>query len=429
MKKLNLKSIVFGIIAGVITTCGIGVAATVAVNGVYFSQFPIYVNGNYYNSTDPVLNYNGRTYLPLNEIGTLLGGEITFNNNAIYVNTDGSYSDSSSKDIEIVKGDNEKYYVSLARYGARSATITGDNSYVKVNKTKLTSSGDIKLTGSKVGKATIKITYNTGDVEKLYVKVVEDNDEDDEELEVGDTYKTYIDLDDYDADKATITYDSKYVSVSKTTFTSNGYLTITAKKEGNTTVKVKYDSGDVDYIYLDIEDEDDDEDEEDKELEVGEKYKVYIDLDEYDADKATITYNSDYVSVSKTTFTSNGYLTMTAKKEGKTTVKVKYDTNDVDYIYLDIYDEDDDDEDDDDDLNYDEIEVDEGDSEYLYVDLSEYKATSATLTYNASYIKLDKTTLTTSGKVKVTGKNAGYTSIKIKFNTGDIVYVDVEVKD
>ena len=347
MKKFNLKSIVFGIIAGVITTCGIGVAATVAVNGVYFSQFPIYVNGSYYNSADPVLNYNGRTYLPLNEIGTLLGGEITFNNNAIYVNTDGSYGDSSSKDIEIVKGDNEKYYVSLARYGARSATISGDNSYVKVSKTKLTSSGDIKLTGSKVGKATIKITYSTGDVEKLYVKVVEDKDEDDEE---------------------------------------------------------------------------------DKELEVGETCKVYIDLDEYDADKATITYNSDYVKVSKTTFTSNGYLTITAKKEGNTTVKVRYDTNDVDYIYLDI-EGDDDDDDDDEDVNYDDIEVDEGDYEYLYVDLSEYKATSATLTYNASYIKLDKTTLTASGKVKVTGKNAGYTSIKIKFNTGDIVYVDVEVKD
>lgn len=345
MKKFNLKSMVFGIIAGVITTCGIGVAATVAVNGVYFSQYPMYVNGSYYSPINPALNYNGRTYLPLNEIGTLLGADISFNNNAIYVETDGSNKASRENDIEIEKGDSEKYYISLARYGARSATITGDNSYVKVSKTKVTSSGDIKLTGSKVGKATIKITYNTGDVEKLYVKVVDEYDDEDEELEVGESYKTYIDLDDYDADKATITYDSKYVSVSKTTFTSNGYLTITAKKEGSTTVKVKYDSGDVDYIYLDIEDEDDDEDEDDE------------------------------------------------------------------------------------DLNYDEIEVYEDDSEYLYVDLSDYKATSATLTYNSSYIKLDKTTLTTSGKVKVTGKNAGYTSIKIKFNTGDIVYVDVEVKD
>ena len=347
MKKLNLKSIVFGIIAGVITTCGIGVAATVAVNGVYFSQYPIYVNGSYYNPENPTLNYNGRTYLPLSEIGKLLGGEISFNNSVIYVNTEVSGKASKENDIEIVKGDSEKYYISLAKYGARSATITGDNSYVKVSKTKVTSSGDIKLTGAKVGKATIKVTYSTGDVEKLYVKVVDeyDDDEDEEELEVGDTYKTYIDLDDYDADKATITYDSKYVSVSKTTFTSNGYLTITAKAEGSTKVKVKYDTGDVEYIYLDIEDEDDD------------------------------------------------------------------------------------DGDDDEDLNYDEIEVDEGDSEYLYVDLSDYNAKSATLTYNSSYIKLDKTTLTTSGKVKVTGKNAGYTSIKIKFNTGDIVYVDVEVKD
>ena len=338
MKKFSLKSVVAGIIAGVIITCGVGVAATAVVNGVYFSQYPIYVNGSYYSPRDPALNYNGRTYLPLNELGTLLGGDITFNNNTIYVDTDGIGS--GEKDIKIEKGDSEKYYVSLARYGAKSATISGDNSYVKVSKTKVTSSGDIKLTGSKVGKATIKIKYSTGDVEKLNVKVVDeyDDDEDDEELEVGDTYKTYIDLDDYDADKATITYDSDYVSVSKTTFTSNGYLTITAKKEGSTKVKVKYDTGDVDYIYLDIEDDDEDEEE-------------------------------------------------------------------------------------DEDLNYDEIEVEEGDSEYLYVDLDEYNAKSATLTYNDSYIKLDKTTLTSNGKVKVTGKNEGYTSIKIKFNTGKIIPV------
>ena len=84
MKKISLKSLVVGIIAGVITTCGIGLAANVAVNGVYFNQYPIYVNGSYYSPRDPALNYNGRTYLPLNEMGTLLGGDITFNNNAIY---------------------------------------------------------------------------------------------------------------------------------------------------------------------------------------------------------------------------------------------------------------------------------------------------------------------------------------------------------
>ena len=34
-----------------------------------------------------------------------------------------------------------------------------------------------------------------------------------------------------------------------------------------------------------------------------------------------------------------------------------------------------------------------------------------------------------SQKYKVTGRDEGYTSIKVKFNTGDIVYIDVEVTD
>lgn len=342
MKKFDLKSIFVGLVAGLGITCGAGVAATLVAGDVYFSSFPIYINGKYYSTTDPVLNYNGRTYLPLNEIGTALGGKVTFNNNnnAIYVT---SYNDSyediydDKEDIELYVGESEEYYISLAKYGAKSATITGANSYVKVNKTRFTSAGDLKITGLKAGDATIKITYNTGDVEKLYVEVLEEEYEDEAELEVGDSYKVYVDLDDYDADEAKVVYDSDYVSVSKTKFTSDGYLTITAKDEGDTTVKVKFDSGDTLYIYLEISDDD--------------------------------SYND----------------------------------------------------------SYDEIEVEEGDYEYFYVDLEEYGAKKATLTYNSSYIRLSDTELTSSGRVKVTGRNEGYTAIKIKFDTGDIVYVDVEV--
>lgn len=355
MKKFDVKSIFMGLIAGVTITYGVGFASTLVTGDVYFSSYPIFVNGKYYSTTNPVLNYNGRTYLPLNELGSALGGSVTFNNNAIYVSSyNNGYVDSSGdrdkvynftqtveKDIEIDEGSSESYYVSLSRYGARSATITGANSYVKVNKASVTYSGDIKLTGIKEGKATIKITYSTGDVEKLYVEVNDSDYEDEEEMEVGETYKVRIDLDKYDADEAKVTYDSDYVSVSKNKFTSDGTLTIKAKDEGKTTVKIKYDSGDIQYIYL----------------------KIYEDDDYY---------------------------------------------NDC----------------------YDEIKVEEGDYEYVYIDLEEYDATSAELTYsNKSYIKLDKTYLTSSGKVKITGKNEGYTSVKVKFNTGEIVYIDVEVYD
>lgn len=349
MKKFDFKSIFMGLIAGIIATCGVSIASSLVVGDVYFSSYPIYLNGKYYTSTSPVLNYNGRTYLPLNELGTALGSSVIFNNNTIYINSnnydnsynnnyyDDYYTETNEEYIEIEKGSSEEYYISLARYGARSATITGANSYVKVNKTRFTSSGDLKLTGSKVGDATIKITYNTGDVEKLYVDVVDDEDdeyEDEVSMEVGDTYKIYVDLDDYDADEATIKYDSDYVKVSKTKFTSDGYLTIIAKDQGETEVKIKYDSGDTEYIYIEIDNDD-----------------------------------------------------------------------------------------------YDDIEVEEDDYEYVYIDLDEYDATSAEISYNSTYIRVNDTYLTESGKIKVTGKKEGYTSIKVKFNTGDIIYIDVEVTD
>lgn len=343
MKKFDLKSIFFGIVAGVLATCGVSIASTLVAGDVYFSSFPIYVNGSYYTSSSPILNYNGRTYLPLNELGTVLGANVTFVNNAIYINTnsdlnDGNYETSKKEDIEIEKGESDTYYISLKKYGAKSATITGANSYVKVNKTRFTAAGDLKLTGAKVGEATIKITYSTGDVEKLYVKVAEDDSYEYEvNMETGDTYKVYIDLDDYDVNEAKITYDSNYVKVSKTKFTSNGYLTITAKKEGDTTVKIKYGSSNTEYVYVEIDD--------------------------------------DY------------------------------------------------------EFNYDEVKVDVDDYEYVYIDLEDHDATSATLTYNNSYIKLNSTYITESQKIKVTGREEGYTSIKVKFNTGEIVYIDVEVVD
>jgi len=428
MKKFDLKSIFMGLIAGILATCGVSIASTLVTGDVYFSSYPIYLNGSYYTSSSPILNYNGRTYLPLNELGTVLGSTITFNNNTIYINSynnnyndnyyNNYYSKTTEEDIEIEKGESETHYISLSRYGAKSATITGANSYVKVNKTRFTSSGDLKLTGSKVGDATIKVTYNTGDIEKLYVEVIDEDDEyeDEVEMEVGDDYKIYIDLDDYDADEAKVTYDDDYVSVSKTKFTNNGYLTITAEEEGDTTVKIKYDSGDTEYIYIEINE---DEYEDEVEMEVGDDYKVYIDLDDYDADEAKVTYDDDYVSVSKTKFTSDGYLTITAEKEGETTVKIKYDSGDTEYIYIEI----------DDDKNYDKVKLEEDEYEYVHIDLKKYNATSAELSYNSSYIKLNKTTLTDSESIKITGKNSGYTSIKIKFNTGEIAYIDVEVTD
>jgi len=243
--------------------------------------------------------------------------------------------------------------------------------------------------------------------------------EEDIDLEVDESEEYYVSLARFGAKNAKITTTgSSYVKLSATQMLSSGDLKITGKKEGEATVRITYNTGDVEILYVNVYEEDDDE--KDIEMEVGDTHKIYIDLDDYDADSAKVTYDSDYVKVSKTSFTNDGYLTITAKDEGETTVKIKYDSGDTEYYYIEI-------EDDDVNHNYDEIEVEEDEYEYLYIDLEDYDATSAELTYNSSYIKLSKTELTESGKVKVTGKNEGYTSIKIKFNTGDVVYVDVEV--
>lgn len=60
-------------------------SATSTVEDVYLNEFDILVNGEDYSPTLPVLNYQGRTYLPLNEFGTITGNDINFTNNTIFV--------------------------------------------------------------------------------------------------------------------------------------------------------------------------------------------------------------------------------------------------------------------------------------------------------------------------------------------------------
>ena len=67
---------------GIFTLC----SATSTVGDVYLNEFDILVNGEEYSPTLPVLNYQGRTYLPLNEFGQLTKSEVKFENRTIIVN-------------------------------------------------------------------------------------------------------------------------------------------------------------------------------------------------------------------------------------------------------------------------------------------------------------------------------------------------------
>ena len=427
-KLFDLKSMVAGITVGALLFGGIVTASTL-VYEVYLSPYPVYVNGSAYKSTSPMLNYQGKTYVPLSEFGKLTNSNVSFNNNAVYINSNNynysydynNYSYISDReDMEIEVNEKDTFYVNLRKYGASTATISCNSSYVKLSKTYVNYSGNISVEGKKVGKSVIKISYSTGNIDYIDVVISNDEDNDDEiELEVGDTDTIYIDLEDYDADKATLTYDDEYISLSKTKLTSSGKVTVKAIKEGETTIKVKYDTGDTDYIDVIIEDDDDDNDDEIK-LSVGEKDTIYIDLEDYDADKATLTYDDEYISLSKTKLTSSGKVTVKAIKEGETTIKVKYNTGDTDYIDVII-------DDDDNTTTSREISFSYNGNLALTINLDVFDAKSATITYDSSYVNLSKTSLTKSEKITVAPKKKGTTELKVKYNTGDTEYIKLRI--
>lgn len=428
-KLFDLKSMVAGITVGALLFGGIVTASTL-VYEVYLSPFPVYVNGSAYNPTSPMLNYQGKTYVPLSEFGKLTNSNVSFNNNAVYINSNNynysydypDYSYTTNRDdMEIEVDEKDTFYVNLRKYGAKSANISCNNSYVKLSKTYVNYSGNISVEGKKVGKSVIKISYNTGNVDYIDVVISKDKNTDDEiELEVGDTDTIYIDLDDYDASKATLTYDDEYISLSKTKLTSSGKVTVKALKEGETTIKVKYNTGDTQYIDVIIEDDEDYDSDDELRLDVGEKDTIYIDLDDYDADKATLTYDDEYISLSKTKLTSSGKVTVTARKAGETTIKIKYDTGDTDYIDVII-------DDDDTTTTSREISFSYNGNLALAVNLNVFDAKSATISYDSSYVSLSKTSLTKSEKVTVTPKKKGTTELKIKYNTGDTEYIKLRI--
>jgi hypothetical protein len=78
--------------------------------------------------------------------------------------------------LEIIKGENKNVYIDLDDYDADSATIkiTSGSTYIGINKTSMSSSGNLKITGKKIGNGTIKITFDTGDTVILYVEVEDD---------------------------------------------------------------------------------------------------------------------------------------------------------------------------------------------------------------------------------------------------------------
>lgn len=291
----------------------------------------------------------------------------------------------------------------------------------------------IYITGHQEGLSYVTLMFNDGTTDSIAVNVVGkyDNIADDNTMEVkkGSTKNLSIDLDLYDAKYATISYDTTVLTVNSTRFTSSGTLKVTGKNYGDSILRITYSTGETEVYQVTVVSNYTDSSDYDTEvlLDVDESFNYYVDLSDYDADKATVYYTSSYVKVNKSSFTYSGYLTLTARKEGESVVRVVYDTGDVEYIRVvcqELVSENDD-------ISYvsvDSIEIEKGESTYFYVYLGD-SASSATLSMSSYYASLSSTSLYTSGSVKITGNYVGTTELKVSFTDGTRVYIPVTVTE
>jgi len=79
MKRFNLKSFVAGILVCLFAIYLIPVARAVSEYVCTLAEYPILINGEKYSGTDPILNYDGATYVPLKGVLETAGLTVTWN--------------------------------------------------------------------------------------------------------------------------------------------------------------------------------------------------------------------------------------------------------------------------------------------------------------------------------------------------------------
>jgi len=460
MKKFDFKSMCIGIITGSLLFGGIVGASTLITDNVYLNKYGVTVDGKSYTPNLPILNYAGSTYVPLKEFGTMTGATVTFSNNTIVVkkptttstnsststnNSTGNTTSTTSKlngtKLTVDAGSKDSFYVDLNAYGSKSASIsiTSGTSYITLSKNTVTSSGLVNVTGKKAGSAMIKVSYNNGYTDYVSVTV---NGTEEIEIDKGDYDYIEVDLEEYDADGATlsITEGKDYITLAKTSVTKSTDVKVTGKKAGEATVKVKYDSGDTVYFDIIVNKSSSSSSEDEIEVDIDKydgKFVYYIDLNDWDADEAEVYVEDDddcISTTSKSTYTSNGSFTITGTKEGEAEVEFEFYDEDGDKIdtftiYVNVIDDDDFDTDDYD--FEDELYIDVDETDKITVDPDDYDAEWATISiiYGTDYITVSKTSTTTDKDITVKGTYEGEAIIQITYSTGDIEYYYVEVED
>ena len=111
--KLHIKSLITGIIIGALLFSGMTVLA--ANFDAFTATFPIYINGEEWETDSPAVVIEGRTYLPLRALGDALSVDVNWNEKEfrveiakpeeIYVITEqgGKYHRTNCPAIKLVK--------------------------------------------------------------------------------------------------------------------------------------------------------------------------------------------------------------------------------------------------------------------------------------------------------------------------------------
>ncbi len=103
--KLSLKRILILCMTFILTTSAISYAGNL-VKKVYFSSFPIHIDGENYSSENPILTYQNKTYVPLREFSEMVGVDIDFKNGEIYIDTE-EYDEEEKLDSKNLGTDND----------------------------------------------------------------------------------------------------------------------------------------------------------------------------------------------------------------------------------------------------------------------------------------------------------------------------------
>jgi len=131
MLKFNtqkIKYFISGVIVSGLLTSTIAFANPIQQFILQKSEYPMLINGNAFKSDSPILNYEGKTYIPLKDVGNLLQCNVKW--------------DSELKRIEIskevnkeVKSDENKYNENI-NSNSNHGTGGGGGAYSPVNNEK-----------------------------------------------------------------------------------------------------------------------------------------------------------------------------------------------------------------------------------------------------------------------------------------------------